>query len=116
MKSNYDIARRRVKKKNEFRAHLASYVVIIAFLFIINLLTSPGYLWAAWPALGWGIGLVFHAMEVYGLIADKEKEEEMIEQEVRRIERTDSDDFLEDEPLELPEIKKETLYDEEDLV
>ena len=28
---------------------------ILAFLFVINLLTSPGHWWVQWPALGLGI-------------------------------------------------------------
>ena len=31
-------------------------VVLIAFLFGVNLLTDPSYLWAAWPALGISFG------------------------------------------------------------
>lgn len=31
---------------------LALCAVLIAFLFGINLATSPGYLWAIWPAMG----------------------------------------------------------------
>jgi hypothetical protein len=29
--------------------------VILAFLFVINLMTSPGHWWVQWPALGIGI-------------------------------------------------------------
>jgi hypothetical protein len=29
--------------------------VILAFLFVINLVTSPGHWWVQWPALGIGI-------------------------------------------------------------
>lgn len=115
--SNYDKARKRVKKKVEFRAHLASYLVIMGFLLVINLLTSPGYLWVVWPALGWGIGLAFHAMEAFGMIADKDKEEAMIEKEVRRIEREDPEEYLdEDDHLDLREVEKEVRYNEDDFV
>ena len=117
-KSKYDIASRRIKKRNEFRAHLVSYLVIIGFLFVLNILTSPGYLWAIWPALGWGIGLAFHGFEAAGIIADKDQEKEMIEAEVRRMERKESEEYLEEEedPLELKEIQKEYRYDEDDFV
>jgi hypothetical protein len=29
--------------------------LILAFLFVINLITSPGHWWVQWPALGLGI-------------------------------------------------------------
>ena len=29
--------------------------LILAFLFVINLMTSPGHWWIQWPALGLGI-------------------------------------------------------------
>lgn len=41
-----------------FYSHLTTYVVVIAMLFIINLLSSPDHIWAWWPMLGWGIGIV----------------------------------------------------------
>ena len=37
---------------------------IIAFLFLINLMTSPGHWWAQWPALGIGIAWVFSLLRV----------------------------------------------------
>ncbi|PHQ99547.1 MAG: hypothetical protein COB39_03075 [Marinosulfonomonas sp.] len=36
-------------------------------LLVINLLSSPGYLWVVWPALGWGIAIVLEALNVFGL-------------------------------------------------
>jgi len=32
--------------------------LILAFLFVINLLTSPGHWWVQWPALGLGIAWI----------------------------------------------------------
>ena len=117
MKSKYDIARRRVKKKSDFRGHLASYLITCTFLLVINLLTSPGYLWAIWPVLGWGIGVAFHAFTVTGLIADEDKEEELIEKELRRMESQELEDNIEgDDHLKLKEIRKEARYDEDDFV
>lgn len=37
---------------------------ILAFLFMINLLTSPGHWWVQWPALGMGIAWIFSLMRV----------------------------------------------------
>lgn len=38
--------------------------LILAFLFVINLLTSPGHWWVQWPALGLGIAWVISFFRV----------------------------------------------------
>jgi hypothetical protein len=38
--------------------------VILAFLFVINLTTSPGHWWIQWPALGIGIAWVISLVRV----------------------------------------------------
>jgi len=48
-----------------FGYHLVAYLVINTVLLWINFDTSPQNLWAKWPILGWGIGLVFHGMSVF---------------------------------------------------
>jgi hypothetical protein len=51
-----------------------TYVMVISLLFTINLLTSSDYIWAWWPALGWGIGILNHglnAFEVFNLFGPK---------------------------------------------
>lgn len=37
---------------------------ILVFLFIINVMTSPGEWWVQWPALGLGIAWVINLMKV----------------------------------------------------
>ena len=51
-----------------FYIHAVQYVVVIAGLAAINLVTSPGYLWFLWAALGWGIGVAFHGLSVFEVI------------------------------------------------
>lgn len=63
----YRKASRRVKDLKEFYGNLTSYCIIIPFLAILNIVTAPGYLWFLWPALGWGVGIVFHAISVFGI-------------------------------------------------
>jgi transcriptional regulator with XRE-family HTH domain len=48
-----------------FYSHLIKYVFVIFILFIINILNSPDYFWVVWPALGWGIGLLLHGLNVF---------------------------------------------------
>src|SRR5260370_24868080 len=55
-RQTYERARKRAQAEAGFFVHLMWYGIIIGFLFIINLMTVPGYLWVVWPALGWGFG------------------------------------------------------------
>ncbi|HHQ4799347.1 2TM domain-containing protein [Aeromonas veronii] len=48
-----------------FYHHVASYLLVIGGLFVINYLSNPGYIWAWWPALGWGLGLASHAIRIF---------------------------------------------------
>jgi len=63
----YRKASRRVKDLKEFYGNLTSYGIVIPFLAILNLMTTPGYFWFLWPALGWGVGIAFHAISVFGI-------------------------------------------------
>jgi transcriptional regulator with XRE-family HTH domain len=54
-----------VRDLKGFYSHLMNYVVVISLLFIINFITYSGYIWAWWPALGWGLGVLNHAIHVF---------------------------------------------------
>lgn len=43
--------------------HGVTYGAVNAGLLLINLLTSPGFLWFLFPVAGWGIGLLHHFTE-----------------------------------------------------
>ena len=60
-----DQAEESLKKKSEFRAHLFAYVLVNTFLVGIWVATGAGFFWPAFPIGGWGIGLAFHAWDVY---------------------------------------------------
>lgn len=62
----YFKAKKRVKDLKEFYGHLTAYCLIIPFLIFLNLYTSPQFQWFWFPMLGWGMGLSFHAFEVFG--------------------------------------------------
>ena len=48
-----------------FYSHLINYAVVVLGLFLLNFLVSPGYYWAWWAALGWGIGVMSHGLSVF---------------------------------------------------
>jgi len=63
----YRKAERRVKELKGFYGNLTSYCLVIPFLLVLNLLTSPDHLWFYWPMLGWGMGLAAHGINVFGI-------------------------------------------------
>lgn len=77
-------ARKRAAAEVGFYAHVMSYLGVMAFLALINLLTTR-YPWFIWPALGWGVGLFAHYMAVFGSRVLREHYfEPAVEREVRR--------------------------------
>jgi len=48
------------KKRQGFRNHIVSTLSVTGFLFMINMITSPGMPWFLFPAIPMGIGLVAH--------------------------------------------------------
>lgn len=69
--------------KVEFRIHFFTYLVVNALLAIINLTFTPGYKWFIWPLLGWGMGIFFHALNVY-FAGNTSIRERLIEQELKK--------------------------------
>lgn len=117
--NRYEQARRRVEEKKGFYKHLGTYVIVITFLFLLNVFSSAGHLWFVYPALGWGIGLVSHYFRVFGLPgmggSEEEWERREMERELRRLDAGDA----EEDHLDLPELEKKEerkKWDDEDLV
>ncbi len=54
-----------VREIKGFYSHLMTYALVITGLFILNYMTSPEYIWAWWPALGWGIGILSHGLSAF---------------------------------------------------
>ena len=57
-----------VRAIKDFYTHLTSYVLVITLLFIINFITGTGYIWAWWPAMGWGIGIISHGLSAFEVL------------------------------------------------
>ncbi|WP_394208776.1 2TM domain-containing protein [Enterovibrio calviensis] len=57
-----------VREIKGFYSHLVTYVLVITGLFILNFMTSPDYIWAWWPAMGWGIGIVSHGLSAFEVL------------------------------------------------
>lgn len=130
----YDRARKRVKTKKEFYEHLTVYIIMSAFFFLINAVTAFGNWWFHWPILGWGLGVMFHYFDVFGLpgvgTMSQEWENQAIRDELDRMDReeyyrdqpksalppkrVDSDEFLDLKELDRQEERRK--WDEDELV
>ncbi len=80
----YQKAKKRVEVKIGFYIHLVLYVGVNILLIIINVTTSTRYLWFKWPLIGWGIGLLFHALGVFAFSKGLSIKERMIEKELKK--------------------------------
>ena len=64
---DFSRARRVARAKIAFYIHLTVYALVNALLIGINLGTSTQHLWFKWPLLGWGVGLLAHAIVAFAL-------------------------------------------------
>ncbi|XZG70959.1 2TM domain-containing protein [Chitinibacteraceae bacterium HSL-7] len=70
-----------------FYSHALTYAGVMLLLLLINALTSPSYWWVVWPALGWGIGLINHGLnvfEVFNLFGPKWEQRQIEKRLARR--------------------------------
>lgn len=59
------LALQHVTKVRDFYYKLFHYVLVMTALVVINLVTSPHYLWVIWPAAGWGVALIARAIYTF---------------------------------------------------
>jgi hypothetical protein len=79
---------KRLKKRRDFSAHLLVYFMVNVFLVTIWALTDvQGFFWPVFPIVGWGIGVVMNAWDVFH---DEEFGEEQIRREMERLDRSRS--------------------------
>jgi hypothetical protein len=88
----YFKAKKRVEEIKGFYGNLTSYIVVNCVLFVINIVTSPQYLWFFWTLLGWGIGVVFHGIKVFNYMPfiGKDWEERKIKEFMEKEEQNKS--------------------------
>jgi predicted membrane channel-forming protein YqfA (hemolysin III family) len=56
----------RLKKRSEFWSHLAVYLFVNALIVTVWFLAvDGGFFWPLFPLFGWGIGVFFHALDVF---------------------------------------------------
>lgn len=83
----YLAAQKKVKKKKEFYKNFATWLVICSGLLVFNALNYRGSWWAIYPLVGWGIGVLFQALDVFGFPGQgSDWEERELEKEITRME------------------------------
>ena len=79
----YRAAQKAVNEKIGFYIHLSVYLLVNAFFHVLNYVEG-GYYWAVWPALGWGIGLLFHGLGVFGFFSSPGWKQRQIQKELEK--------------------------------
>ena len=60
-------AKQRVADLKKFYGGLMSYAVVILVLAVVNYYVDEWrYPWFLWAAFGWGIGIIFNAIKLFG--------------------------------------------------
>lgn len=75
----YDRAKKQVEELKGFYIHLVIYTIMVPVFIYLNII-STDFPWALFPIVGWGVGVIGHAMEVfnYNPILGKNWEERKI--------------------------------------
>ena len=74
------LAFNQVRKLKGFYIHLAQYVLVIAVLTVINVLTTPNRWWVQWVIMGWCVGVFFHWLQIserFSLFGSKWEKEQV---------------------------------------
>lgn len=56
------------EKLKDLYIHLGVYLLVNISLAFLNVARNPEHLWFQWVAMGWGIGMVFHALLAFDVI------------------------------------------------
>jgi len=65
-KMAYDKAKRKAREIKGFYINLICYLIVVPMLVFINLSFSPEFQWFWFSAIGWGVGVLTHAMGAFG--------------------------------------------------
>ena len=72
-----------LKKRRDFHGHLLIYTLVNTFLVVIWAVTTPGaFFWPVFPIVGWGIGVIMNAWDVYFA---EDFDEDQIQREIRHL-------------------------------
>ena len=97
-------AHKRVKAKKRWMIHLSVYGILVSFLFMMNMLTSPWNWWFLYPAAALALPLAFHYLAAYGVegIRGALWEEKEIEREMLALQEKYPEEFADSFDVDLP--------------
>ena len=78
------LAKKRVEERVGFITHATMYVLVNTGIFITWRMTDSSYPWFIWPLLGWGAGVLAHAV-AYWFGPNSLRGTRAIEREVQRL-------------------------------
>lgn len=81
--SEIEEAKKQVNEKIGFYIHLVIYILGNTVFHLINLWTGELY-WAIFPLLAWGLGLLFHGVQVFGFFNTSEWTHKQILKEIEK--------------------------------
>ncbi len=86
------IAEEKVDERRRLVGHVASYLIVNAFLWgiwLIIALSSDQFawqgVWPIWVTLGWGIGLAFHIFNYSSGLNSESQREEQVQKEMDKL-------------------------------
>lgn len=82
----YYQAQKKVEGIKNFYEHLTVYVLVNPIVMVVNLTTSPHYLWFLYCLFGWGIGITLHGLKTFNYTPffNKEWEERKIREFIEK--------------------------------
>ena len=81
------LARRRANAKLSWYMHALVFVLVNAVIFMMSRYAFGDRPWSVYPLLGWGLGLVLHAVSVFVLGSGSGFRERMVHKERERLQR-----------------------------
>jgi uncharacterized protein (DUF486 family) len=82
------LASQRVEAKRGFFIHLAIYVCVNVFLFLIwYFVAGRGYPWYLWVIFGWGIAIVINAIAVFIAPKGSSWEKRQLQKEIQNLKK-----------------------------
>ena len=114
-----EIAKKRVKKKKKFHKSISEYVITAVILLVVNLLTSPRFMWSLIPISIFAILILVDYFKFYGPFKkDEVWEYKEYQKELKKLKPDVSPE--KDTPFDLKDLEKEKekrkSWDERDLV
>jgi hypothetical protein len=80
----YRRARRKVRAMRGFYIHAIVFVLVNIGLVLVNVLTTPAFLWSPLALFGWATGLAAHGLAVFGGFLGRDWEERQIQRLLER--------------------------------